>query len=327
MRRRGSVLIVTLWALFFLAALAQALHVRARSALRAAAALQADRSAYTAARAGVDRAVAIMRSPVPLPAEIEGEDLFSGSVAGGKFTVTARLPLADGLYRTVPGVLGEEGKVNINKADRELLVAFYRLAGGLTPERASVWAARTLARRGGGPSPAPGDLRAARESAPPQNEETPFLALHELSRMDGMEPDLYRRLAPWLTLYGSGNFDLDTVAEPVLQAWAESLGAGDPSSRRSLIRKIMLFREGGGRFGADEQSARLAQQEWTQKLAGTERAVWQALANRAVSAPAYYRGRSCGESQDNGPAAASVKRCIDFVVERRTGSIVHWLEH
>ena len=118
-------------------------------------------------------------------------------------------------------IVDEAGKVDLNKADLNLLQGLLR-AIGVAPDKAARLAGAivdwrdidSLLQVSGGAETA--DYQAA--GLPYSAKNAPFDSISELQRVLGMEPELYARLAPLVTVYGSGQPSPRFAPAPVLTA-------------------------------------------------------------------------------------------------------------
>lgn len=142
----------------------------------------------------------------------------SHPLAGGTFTVTAEAR-PDGAPRY--GLDDEEQRIPLNTAPVPVLQALMETVGGLDEDAAqdvaaaiADWRDEDTNERSGGAenyyyqSRAPGyDCK-----------DGPFEHPAELLLVKGVSPELYRRVEPWVTVYGSGRVNLNTAGPSVLGA-------------------------------------------------------------------------------------------------------------
>jgi general secretion pathway protein K len=133
----GSVLVLALWTLFFLSALALAVAAYVGGGIGLASALKDDRIAYFAARAGVAQAIAIVVCDSngwdALTEDwSDSEDSFRDVAAeDGRFTVSYAQESKDGKTRIRYGLSDEESRINLNwdRTNRAVLMALLERAG------------------------------------------------------------------------------------------------------------------------------------------------------------------------------------------------------
>jgi len=193
---RGSVLVLALWSLFFLGALALAIGAHVSADLRVASSLKAEATARALARAGVERAVMeILRNTTNwdgvADAELgSDESLFkdNDSLPGGRFTVSyTYLVGGSGVIATNFGIVRETRKININSrrsGARERLIGLG--VPGSVADNILGWPSRKkkrLAKQGRTGYPAV------------------YESLHELLVVDGVTDEVYTRILPHVTIF------------------------------------------------------------------------------------------------------------------------------
>jgi len=196
----GSVMILALWSLFFLAALALAVGARVSADLRLATGLKARVTAAELARAGVERAVMEIMTNTTNWSGTADDDLGNDekvfkdneSLPGGSFTVSyVYLAGRPGLVVTNYGVVKESRKININSrrgGSRERLIALGVPSD--TADNILAWPSRKK--------------RLAKQGKPgyPANYES----LHELLLVDGVTGELYAQILPHVTIFRGDTF-------------------------------------------------------------------------------------------------------------------------
>ncbi len=236
----GSVLILALWTLFFLAALALAVGAHVAGALRLAGGLRQDAGPAALARAGVAQAMAVIAADTNAwdgagTGAWNGDaDAFRGLAVGdGAVDVywVGRDP--EGGAVTNWGVVGVESRLNINRADRRILAVVFRRLGQVSASRAEALVEALDAYR-----------RAKRERereltsesgsgyAPAKAGGGDVESLLELSLVDGMEPVLLDRLRPYLTVLGSGRLNVNAADLELMRCGAEAY----PAARDAVTR-------------------------------------------------------------------------------------------
>ena len=324
----GSVLILALWALFFLAALAIAVGAHVSGCLNVAGRVQAETTAYYLARAGVESAVAVLNSDsnewdASTETWADGKSLFKDqAMGGGRYSLIYAATSASGEVVTNYGLTDEEQRVNINKASVELLRAVVATAGGADPDTASRVAACIVDWRdkdnnlltGGAENDYYHSLSPAYSS---HNDELGSVA--ELMLVKGMDRDLFGKLEPYLTVYGSGLINANTAGRVVLTSLALSVGVGDLATCRSLVDRMMAIREGGSVFRSKGEVAAWQQ---TGSLPPVEAMVFGRMAITLDVRSTCFRGAVQGEVEGQ-PVEQSR---IVFVYDRKHKAKVHWYE-
>jgi general secretion pathway protein K len=136
----------------------------------------------------------------------------------------------------------ELGRIDLNQADRSLIAGLFRSAG-LAADAAGRLADKVLDWREAGPGKRPGgakaaDYRAAGLGVGPRG--GPFQSVDELKLVMGITPELYRRVAPALTVH-SGRPVIDPQFAP-----AAALAAL-PGHSREMVSAIVAARARQGR--------------------------------------------------------------------------------
>lgn len=198
--QRGVALVLVLWLTTLLAVVASAF---ALSVQRESVLLRSARD-HSEGRALLDGALqyAWLRLRA---SKLPGQWLSNGAV----------YELAYGTGRVRLELRDEAGKVNLNLAKEPMLIALFTAAGlsaaeaeKLTDAVADWRDADELRRLNGAEAE---DYRQAGREFGPRNRA--FEAVEELRAVLGMSPELYQRIAPWLTVY-SGQGGIDPRAAP-----------------------------------------------------------------------------------------------------------------
>ncbi|MGB5197803.1 MAG: hypothetical protein WBN64_12140 [Candidatus Deferrimicrobium sp.] len=199
--REGFALIVVLWALLLLGALAAAFSLSMRTGAEAARYGLDEERAYFQAYSGIQRTMALLST---LPAD-------------NVFALEIRAASEDAGYEVA--LEGESGKINVNLVQPGLLLEIL-LNGGLTKEEAErlrdaivEWRSPKAA-----PDQAPAaDYAGLREPLTPRY--GPFRSVEELKSVAGVAPGLYRSfLSRVFTVFGNGPVDVNRASETVLRA-------------------------------------------------------------------------------------------------------------
>ena len=78
----------------------------------------------------------------------------------------------------------------------------------------------------------------------------PFLSLNELTLVNGMTDEIYKKLMPYVTVYGDEKLNLNTVNEKVLTAYVQSLSGEQDAS--PTVQKIISWRGIEGNYFAEK---------------------------------------------------------------------------
>ncbi|WP_282268239.1 type II secretion system protein GspK [Stenotrophomonas sp. PS02298] len=206
MRVRGAALVLVLWVVALLTTVIAAFALTARVEHLQGRVTGDLAGGEQVAHAGIDYALSRMRATPTQPSwHADGRPYrwqFDGHV------VELR-------------VVDESGKVDLNKADLNLLQGLLR-ALGMAPDKATRLAGAivdwrdvdSLLQASGGAETA--DYQAA--GLPYGARNAPFDSISELQRVLGMEPALFAQLAPLVTVYGSDRPSARFAAAPVLTA-------------------------------------------------------------------------------------------------------------
>jgi general secretion pathway protein K len=198
----GFALVAVLWVVTLLSAMAVAIIVEGRSEGRVLSMTTAKAQADALADAGVYEAVRRLLEPALRESlTVNGEPI--------------RWRFADNDIAV--SVQDEAGKVDLNNASEELLATLLRGAGAAPQQAAALadtvadWRDRDdLVRLNGAEAP---QYHMAGLDYGPAN--APFHTVEELLLVKGMNPALFDRVAPALTVY-SGQIDIDPLSAPAV---------------------------------------------------------------------------------------------------------------
>ncbi|MFC1497286.1 general secretion pathway protein GspK, partial [Verrucomicrobiota bacterium] len=227
----ASVLILALWTLFFLAALSIAVASIVSADLMLATKLKSRVTTRYLAKAGAERAVMGLLSDTNdwdglIEVWGDNEEIFRDfNLKEGSFTISRSvvLPYKDDEIRY--GLIDEESRININKADLSLLKSLIELAGNITPMEASDIAASIIDWRDGDDEILTGGAENSYYSAlssPYSCHNAQFESIHELLLVKGVVDVLFSKLEQHITIYGSGKININTANSFVLKCVAES---------------------------------------------------------------------------------------------------------
>jgi general secretion pathway protein K len=291
MRQRGVAFIVVLWLLALITILLGSFALLARGESLQARHLLDNTQGRYAAEAGVNRAVFALAAPDPLVRWIPDGRSYAFEFAGATVDIQ---------------VIDESGKLDINAAELPLLEAFLR-GSGLEALDAQALAAAIVDWRD------PDDLllpngaedneyEAAGLTYLPKN--ALFDTLSELQQVLGMNHDLYRRLAPSLTVHSGMSVPNAAFApaavlaalpglEPgLIEALVQQRQAFDPNlggTPPTLPDGSPLVAQGGSGTYTVRSRATLANGAWTQ-LDTTVRLGGAALSGLAYTVLRWQEG-------------------------------------
>lgn len=292
MNRRGSVLILTLWTVAFIAFLAVTLSAKVRQNMLFYQKLDTREKIRLAAEAGILSAVdrlKVRESGMPYSlAESAGTARgLSGEINQAVFKLVEAVPetpsddqnqaklfeLAQNYSEldlngqnetTTYGIMDENRKININRADRFLLMRLLAaagskdedaadLAGQIVDYRDSDDAVTATAGAGGSEE---SRYRAAGLEYPPKNGDFEFVS--ELLRVPGMTFEVYRVIRPFLTVHGDGAVNLNTAGPEVLSV---------TDLHPAVAAKILKLRAGpDGQPGTDDDVIFAGQEQLETRL-------------------------------------------------------------
>jgi hypothetical protein len=335
----GSILVLTLWVVFFLSALAVAVHVSVTGGLNVAWHLRNRQVSSLCARGGLEQSLSLVAGGSNRwDGLINAPDLFQSVGLGpGRFSVYYVLEAPGGVSVTNWGIVGEESKININKASQPLLLAFLRQPEIMDAAAAGDLAAAIIDWRdanddvltGGAEG---GYYRALREPYVCRNGD--FQSLHELRLVRGVDDALYARLVPHLTVYGTGKVNINGAGPLVLRAVADAAGAGGAEARESLIGKLAQFRGRGNVFRDASVSAIAGALDEGAPLSAEERMTFMGMMPFLIIRSTYFggiaEGHSAGERasvQGNAIGGGDFVSRAEFVIHARTGAVVQWHEY
>lgn len=214
----GSVLILVLWALFFLGALAVAVGSHVSAALSAARYARGELHAGLLARAGMERAIAeVIDNPTNWSGitedEFRSDELLfreNGELEGGVYSVYYVFVSTNGNTSVTNfGVACEGSRLNINRAGHSKLTAVFRERAGLAEDDAAAIASSIkdwrdkddVALTGGAENAYYLGLSAGYPCA-----NGPFRRPEELLLVKGVTPEVYEAVLPYVTVYGATCF-------------------------------------------------------------------------------------------------------------------------
>jgi len=242
---RGSVLILALWVLFFLAALALAVGAHVSAGLKLAGFMREDVHGYHLARAGVTHAaLQVACNTNRWDAWSEGAwnvdpDVFSDQAVngGGMFSVFHMRQTSDGMVPSV-GLVGAESRLNLNRANELIFEQFMVRVGGMSPGQADTLyqALRTYRET---KQQHLLTIRAARGYVEPNSGGVaPLESVHEFLLVEGVDDGVFALVEPYVTVYGGGRINANTASAELLLSCA---GAYPAAEKR--IGEIIAERE------------------------------------------------------------------------------------
>jgi type II secretory pathway component PulK len=328
----GSVLILALWTLFFLGALAVAVGASVSGSLRLAERMRNDLIGWSAAKAGIERAACEATGDTNdwdslNESWADQEKLFRNIAVGtGRYSVSWE----DRSNPQAPvmryGMRDEDGKINIRICDTNVLEALFTVAGGLSEPAAAQLARAVAEYRSSSPSmltqsPATG------YSSQDSTNSTRFGSVYELRLVPGVTEEVFSKVEPFVTVYtgerNQAQVNLNTAEMAVLLCIARARGVEEPSG---IAQLIMDFRKAGnvlkpGSRGMSSLWKELV--DFDPKRSALHGAFLSlARGNLVTTKSTCFSGLSEGWSEGH----TGLTTRIRFVFDRRTGTRRFWYE-
>lgn len=303
-RQAGSVLILALWVVFFLAALTLAIGAHVAAILGAASRLGDRAQAELQGAGAAAYAAALIMAQtntwdgVQPDAWNRDPSLFRQVQLGDLyFSIGFDYPV-NGVLRYHDGLLGEESRVNLNLASVQRMSLLFEqlgVAGRLPPETLAI----AIVQRRGDESErlteTAGNGYDFEQNGESQSIGESLRSVDALLLIDGVDDALLETLRPYVTVYGSTrNANINAVPEPVLLSLARYVAGDDvrmQAAAAPLVRKIMQFRSDGHAFekadGGASMQAVLEQHGLT--LEGSEIGLFRRLVNRMDVKSSLFR--------------------------------------
>ncbi len=249
---QGTVLILALWALGLLSVFIVGIGAHLRQKMDVVARLESREELYWLAKSGVEKSVFVfmqahrLQEEGPLPASwrrlrwLNNPGAFRPGRMGKGFFEVKYEYFDDGEEgsRTLYGFIDEERKININRADTGILTRLIASVLAVDPEEARALAQAVVDWRVYGDSEIVGfisDEYYDNLEFPYPEKKSDFENMAELNLLRGWTPEVCRRLDPYVTIYGSGQVNVNTAPAPVLAA----LGL-----REDFVRTLLSVRRG-----------------------------------------------------------------------------------
>jgi general secretion pathway protein K len=220
--QKGFALLLSLLVLLLLVVIVLEVDFQTRADLRAAGNFRDDLKAFYLARSAITAGEAILKEDLRLSPKYDGlDELWAFPVP--------EYPLGDG---TLSGsITDESGKININsligtgdkavEARREQLRRLFELLQ-LNPD--SVDPIIDWLDKNSEPLPFGAEEGFYRGMTPPYSPKNgPLDTLEELHMIKGITDEVYKKIAPYLTIYGDGKLNINTADKLVLQTLAEGV--------------------------------------------------------------------------------------------------------
>jgi len=317
--KRGSILIIVLWSLFILSALALAISGYVRAEMSVAGKLSLDARTYYLARAGAERGIAEVRNAPAKEYDAPGDGWGNNDASfkdvqlgGGAYSVTGLSAAVKDAAAVKYGLSDEERKINVNTAPINILQNFFEIAGGLGAEEAKSVAASIVNWRG----PADKALKEGAGAFYYQTLDRPYKCKNaalevpeELLLIKGITTNLFDKIRDRVTIFGNGAVNINTADETVLR----SIGMSE-----ELAGKIARFREENVFDDASKIAALLKEKE---SISDAETGKINSLIAASLLS---VKSDNFGGVADGKIGAASSK--IAFIFDRKDNVIRYWRE-
>ncbi|MFH1062064.1 MAG: hypothetical protein V1747_04170 [Candidatus Omnitrophota bacterium] len=250
--KKGSVLVLVLWALGLLTVFAVYLGVGVRARIDFLDRMETRSKTYNIAEAGIKQAISEIgnfekkRSYLALKDKCLNnmKKFFLASLDAGEFTVGYEYRADDfslgqgSEQKTMYGACDVQAMLNINTADQKELIALFIETAEIETDNADVIASSIIDWRDeDNNSLAKGAedqyYRGLKNAYKCKN--SSFVSIEELRYVKGMNYNIYKDIEPYITVFGAGTVNINTASSKVLKA----LGLSE-----ALTKKIINYRCG-----------------------------------------------------------------------------------
>jgi type II secretory pathway component PulK len=307
--RQGSVMIITLWAMIILMILAIGIKGHVDAHLLAAEVIHERSQAVALVHSGIELSIWMCL------ADTNNWDGYAESWS------------QPGIHRTDSGKVtwlldDESARLNINSASRDFMRTLFGRIGDMSQDQADNLAAAIIDWRDENSDPLVSggemvwiDGRNSSKPAPNKS----FRSIYEVMFLPGMSDDLFRQLHPYITIYGLGRLNLNTVTDDMLVSLALSLSPDSDGIAQSLAAKVLNFRNQKGSF-RDVDWKTLSVQLG---LNAEETLLVRNMLDKLTVRTHYLRGRASADFRETGQADAGV----EYIFNKDSGQIVSWYEY
>jgi general secretion pathway protein K len=333
-RPSGTALILALWALSLLTVLTVQLGFRVQRHMDFLRRIETRSQLRFISEAGARRAIAMLDEQSPIHKEIDqvlkkhywlnnSEHFADVQVGLGTFTVgPAENDRIDKEQRRY-GLIDEQGKININRTDRHILGRLLQILTTLSREESQSLADAIVDWREYGKNEIVGFFSEEyyeHLEFPYPSKDADFQSLDELCLVRGFSGEVVDALQPYLTVYGDGRVNVNTVSVPVLMA----LGLNE-----EVAAKLIAVRKGDDKLEAtlddiyfvhthNINTQLLEQRDFSdQEMAQIEYLLARGYLTTETQ---YYSIHSQGVLQGRERAV------IDCVYNKSTAKIIYWRE-
>lgn len=289
----GSVMVLVLWAVIFLALLTAAVSSHVAARMRLALSLEDSFKAQAVAERVLEETVTILQNDA-----------------------TPAYDALDEPWATTFELVDEERYVNLNSASSAMLVSLFQAVGELPAGDAQALAKSLVAWRSDAEGRDDGSKIAEACSDFHMDfgcKGSPFESLEELLWHQEISPFLFEKLCKELTLFGSGRVNVNTATAAALRSFGLSSGTAEAIAASTRLSGAVPIEDPGKIVERLQKDQHLTNEE----VAQLQSAVSQGLLS--VRSDAYRRHMTV-------TLGAERKREIDFVVNRN-GELKAWQEH
>lgn len=312
--KRGSILILALWVLFFLAALTVAAAGHVWAVLQAAERLQSRVEARMEAGSAAAWAVAVLAEQTQKTNETNvwdgvSADAWNRNVRLFSFVRQDHAQIDDAVYFVMPddderygGIIGESGRLHLNSRNPELLKRLFAHVGGTSGAQLGDTLFRVSDDGDGG-------LTGRGNGA---YDRQVFEAVEDLLLVEGVDAALYAKVAPHLTVYGNSDVvNVNSATHAVLVAYLMATDDPDIASRaEQFADQIIAVRRERGFAG---------RQDFEERLPELSGGIWSRWPMGIASTA--FRGIAVG-----GDRGGETGLEIEFVWDTITRQYVVWRE-
>ena len=243
---KASILIVALWSLCLLATFAVILGFGVRQKLTLVNRLDEREKLHFIAEAGVKKAISQIKEEPEKNYDALKDDWSNSivfreiDIGDGEFSISHDyINEQTGLTESRYGLIDEESKININKANQPILERLFRLVDFDEMQAQELAAAIVDWRDSDSELSIP--LGSAEDSYyrnleyPYEAKDADFEVLEEVLLVKGIDKNIFGKIKNYITIYGSGKINVNTASKVVLLA----LGLSE-----DIVDKIVSFRLG-----------------------------------------------------------------------------------
>jgi len=332
-RQKGSILIIVLWALFILSALAMAISGYTRAQISVAGKLSQRARDYYLARAGLERALIEVKNAAEKDYDSlfdswsDNDACFKDAVFGdGTYSVIAYSDVLNSKAPIRYGLADEESKINVNKAPVDILKNIFEIAGGVSPDDAQAIAASIINWRSSADKAlkeGAGEFYYQTLDHPYKAKNAPIEAPEELLLVKGVSRALFNKVKDHITIYGSGVVNINTAGAIVLR----SLGLSEETAGMIVdFRSAKTGNEGASSVNVFEDTAKITALLTEKGSLSTEESgkIGSLISKNLISVRSdNFSGIAIGKMGGNTSQAGSR---IAFVFDRKNNAIRYWRE-